>query len=669
MLTARGWWFLMSAVVLVVGAGLLPPPRGHPTLLAIGTTLLAWFFAQWLIFAVRVRWAVSRLALDREVRDERGPVDNLWAGRSFQVRARLRTNGVIGLPYVLAIDRVPFGVEAGDGLTRYEGEIGPRQPAEFSYRIFCPATGRVRFEGVRMQLADLQGFFYHAAFVPDARSYRVLPMLVDAEGRGPTTKRHNLLPPPGVHRLRRPGTGSELLDLRDYLPGDPPKMIAWKVSARRDRLITKEFESEVPVRCTLFVDTSNSVRLGVPGQNALSKQVDIAAAIAQATVGARDLIGLCIFDEHQTSVLRPARTPQHLSTVLNRLADAAGLAPAQGKVPIDTLLPAAYAFADEVYPHLLRRELNAFPWWLPWLTPQPVSTHRHPTLFDRLFRLPGWYYRIYSGGLKAFTLLSAVLLYFSLYPDDPVIALVWLAASFLFLVGGFLLGLVLFPIFWLLFRNRRARARWRKQLAALLSVRHGLAPGGLGLLLEDDDLFSLHLQQFLAEHQVPYSLPLFDRKGNYLFRAPEKVAVLAKQLTRAVAQSHDNELFVLLVDLLEIPEHLGTLFRAVKVALARHHQVLVVCPWLPGVPPPSSRDRRAPFSHAPFRQASDQPVPLTQLLRQATTLRFHEAFHRLRRNFARIGVQVLCAQDQDPAPLIVERLERLRAARIRLGVR
>ena len=40
------------------------------------------------------------------------------------------------------------------------------------------------------------------------------------------------------------------------MPGDPPRTIAWKVSARRDRLITKEFESEVPVRCTLFLDTS-----------------------------------------------------------------------------------------------------------------------------------------------------------------------------------------------------------------------------------------------------------------------------------------------------------------------------------------------------------------------------------------------------------------------------
>src|SRR5204862_3680248 len=114
-----------------------------------------------------------------------------------------------------------------------------------------------------------QGFFYQVAFVPGVLLLRVLPPLTDADGLRPGTKRFNLLPPPGTHRLRFPGSGSELLDLRDYLPGDPPRTIAWKVSARRDRLITKEFESEVPVRCTLFVDASNSVRVpSLPGEGA-----------------------------------------------------------------------------------------------------------------------------------------------------------------------------------------------------------------------------------------------------------------------------------------------------------------------------------------------------------------------------------------------------------------
>src|SRR5207237_1946828 len=126
-----------------------------------------------------------------------------------------------------------------------------------------------------------------------------LPPLADAEGHRPTVKRYNLLPSPGQHRHLRPGSGSELLDLRDYLVGDPPKTIAWKISARRDRLITKEFESEVPVRCTLFVDASNSVRVpSLPGEGegggaprpsrALDRLVELAAGVVQVNTAAPD---------------------------------------------------------------------------------------------------------------------------------------------------------------------------------------------------------------------------------------------------------------------------------------------------------------------------------------------------------------------------------------------
>src|SRR5262249_46973757 len=175
------------------------------------------------------------------------------------------------LPYVAVSDPVPFGVEHVEGETNLDGEVSGERPLELRYRVRCPVAGQARFEGLRVRLAGFQGVFYRSVFLRAPAVYPVRPAPV-AELRGglPRLKEHNQLLPPGVHRLRQPGSGSELLDLRDYQPGDPPRTIAWKVSARRDRLITKEFESEVPVRCTLFLDTSTSVRLPYPrpGQDA-----------------------------------------------------------------------------------------------------------------------------------------------------------------------------------------------------------------------------------------------------------------------------------------------------------------------------------------------------------------------------------------------------------------
>jgi hypothetical protein len=86
MLTARGWWFILwSGAFLFLGilSSFVP-------LALLGLTLVLWFLVEWLLFAYRVQSTVDRLHLEREVRDEHGRVDNLWAGRSFDVSVEFR---------------------------------------------------------------------------------------------------------------------------------------------------------------------------------------------------------------------------------------------------------------------------------------------------------------------------------------------------------------------------------------------------------------------------------------------------------------------------------------------------------------------------------------------------------------------------------------------------
>jgi uncharacterized protein (DUF58 family) len=647
MLTTRGWWLLLIALLLTA-LGVFARLHG---LVPVGLTLLLWLAGVGALFYVRARFVTPRLEVVRTLGDERGEVDTLWAGRSFEVRVELRVPGRFGLPYAAVSDRVPFAVEFLTGAAETCGPLGRGRPLVVRYRVRPPAPGRARFEGVRVRLADLQGLFYQDTFLRAPAEYRVLPVLVDEGGHPATTKRYNLLPPPGIHRMRRPGSGSELLDLRDYLPGDPPKTIAWKVSARRDRLITKEFESEVPLRCTLFVDTSNSVRVGPAGKNPLARLVEIAAAVAQANTGVRDLTGLCLFDERAVTVVRPARTGRHLVRLLNLLADAAGLAPSTGQVRAQALLPLAYAFAEEVYPQLLRGEVNHVPFWLPWLAPQRAYTVRRPTAGDRLYGwLPVWaVLMLVVTASGAVALAAAVVWLGAVVLEEGMTALTAAVAG-----GGLVAVLGLMLTRRLLWPRRRRLQAWRKRLAALLSLRHGLAPGGLALLMEDEELLAVHLQRFLAEHQVPYSLPFYDRQGRYLFAAPHKVEVLARALLQAVGKGHDNELFVLLADLLELPDRLGPLLRAVRVARARHHQVVVVCPWPPGLALPSSG---AAAAEAP---EPGRPGWLERALARTTTARFHRAYQELRQTFARLGVPVVCAASDEPVRLVLDRMERLR---------
>ena len=387
MLTGRAWWFLtVVSVLLIVGLGGIPQgflPRAFvsntPLVSLICITLLIWFLASWLAFAVRVRSALDQLRLERRIFDEHGDLEALWARCPANVSVSLSSPRAPAFIHFSVTDRVPVLVSRREGDNHAEGSLAGGKTLSLSYRIECPAPGRLRFDGVRVRAGDLQGFFTATRFLRQVKAVRVLPALADARGQIPSAKRHNLIPLVGTHPHRRPGSGSELLDLRDYLPGDPPKLIAWKASARRDRLMTRELESEVPIRCTLFIDTSNSTRVGPVGRNALARLLEIASAVIQANARARDLTGLCFLDETGvTQLLRPGRGARHALRMMRALADAGDLFPRSKSVPLSRLIALAYGVIQDIFPDYLEADLNSFPIWLPMWSPQNQTSASTP---------------------------------------------------------------------------------------------------------------------------------------------------------------------------------------------------------------------------------------------------------------------------------------------------
>lgn len=582
MLTSRGYWFFFVAAFFLALAILL----GSTPLALICTTLLVWFLSQWFLFQLRLRLAAGRMTLNRVLRTAGGEATSVWSGQKVEVAVTLSSDGWLALPYVVVTDWLAPLARLRDGTTCVDGPLSSESPIEIAYTIECPGAGWLRFEGIKLQFADLQGFFTDTTFLHDLCEYRVLPPIVSKAPHVAFVKRENVLPLVGTHRHARPGGASELLDLRDYIPGDPPKMIAWKVSARRDRLITKELESEVPIRCTLFVDTSNSVRVGPVGETALCRLVDIAAGVAQANANERDLTGLCLFDESGIiDYVKPGRGAKHVLKLIGKLTDVANLIPQSPRATVFELVPVAFGLAQDVYPDWLSEDVNAFPFWLPWWAPQPSWT------------IP---------------------------PGAP-------------------------RYFWRFSPAYHREYRQRKQVSAVLSVRYGLGPGGLARLLEDDEMCVAYMQRFLAEHQVAYPFSFYDGQGNYLFRSPTKPKMLADALLKAVLHGKDNELFVLCIDALENIDHLAPLERAVCVAKARHHQVMVVCPWPVGIDPPGVK---------PNKNIAEMDNQL--ILQRLCTAQFHTAYREVRRAFRRIGVPVFCAGAGDSVSQILQRMRRLR---------
>jgi hypothetical protein len=56
---------------------------------------------------------------------------------------------------------------------------------------------------------------------------------------------------------------------------------------------------------------------------------------------------------------------------------------------------------------------------------------------------------------------------------------------------------------------------------------------------------------------------------------------------------------------------------------------------------------------------------LRERMKRLMARRYHRGFHRVRKQFARLQVPVVCAAEELPIPLILEQLDRLRGQRRR----
>jgi uncharacterized protein (DUF58 family) len=657
-LTARGW-FVLTVAVVASALGLLVASGRSTTVPILGLTLLVWFVAAWIGFAARYRSAVGRPDVTRVLLQGGREVSTAWTKVPCRVRVVVTPRGGLRGPLVFAEDRLPVGQAVAEGSNTYAGELGSDTPGVIEYGLRPDGPGVLRFEGVALRVTDQCGFFYRRTFIRSRTEYLVLPQLADDEGRQRADKRFNTLPPPGVHRLRRPGGGSELLDLRDYRPGDPPKMIAWKASARRDRLITKEFESDVPVRTVLFLDISQASRVGPPGRTPVARLVDVTAAVAQAAAGNRDLVGLTTFDEQATSVLRPARTQAHTVRLLGRLAEAAALLPDHSPGSAAALLKAADPVAREMYPDLLADDLNSRPLGMHWI---PLLDSRWGWLiFVPLVLAPvlAVQARWFNACVE---FVNDVRPRFNVLPLDAGVFFV-LIALVLFLPS------VLAGLFWVIygirgfFEPRRSRTSRRKQLAAVFAALDGDTPGAVERYLKDDTAFADRAGRFLADHRILLPTGDGDRRANS--DPARKVDVLAAALLRSVLAARDNELYVILADLTDVAEDTDSLVQAVRVARARHHHVLVIVPWPDGLPPPAEPGGRKRPVARPVAAGKRGRLRIAQLVQAGLIRQYHRRFARLRSDLTRVGASVLRLPDDAPVRVVLDRLDRLRGVRTR----
>jgi uncharacterized protein (DUF58 family) len=119
------------------------------------------------------------------------------------------------------------------------------------------------------------------------------------------------------------GEGEQLRELREHRSGDAFRRIAWKATAKRGRLMVREYEREERDVVWFVLDASVELGAGNPGYTPLDRAIDEIAGYATRHAARGDRIGLAVVAGRTLSLLKPSRGTIHTLAILQALSQAA----------------------------------------------------------------------------------------------------------------------------------------------------------------------------------------------------------------------------------------------------------------------------------------------------------------------------------------------------------
>jgi len=181
-------------------------------------------------------------------------------GQVFEERFEIQNNSWLYHLWVEIDDLCEIASKRG---SRVVSNIGGRQTRSYFARALMTHRGSFLLGPTRVVSGDPFGFFTRSKTLPGEKSLVVLPYLVQLDHfPGPPGK----LPGGRALRIKSLEVTPYAAGVREYIPGDPLSRIHWRSTARKDRLMVKEFEQDPHADVWVILDCQKWIHFSLPDE-------------------------------------------------------------------------------------------------------------------------------------------------------------------------------------------------------------------------------------------------------------------------------------------------------------------------------------------------------------------------------------------------------------------
>lgn len=309
-----------AAIILFVLAAILRQPL--VALLAIAVALTIGVALLWRRYGLRAVRYQRRFSRSRAFPDEEVVLEIV-----------VENAKLLPLPWLEVQDEFPNALTFPDvsldpspkpkvGVFRTFFSARPYERVRRRYRVICTARGYHRFGPVQVKTGDVFGLVTRRDDLEVVDYLIVYPRLLPVTAFGLPAK-----DPFGDQRPVKPLLEDPLrfAGVRPYAPGDQPRRVHWRATARTGALQSKQFEPSATPTLAIFLDVNTFEHFwqGIDPQ-ALELAISAAASIAAHGLEERRQVGLYVNSPlaggERFVRLAPSRHPAQLGRILEALA-------------------------------------------------------------------------------------------------------------------------------------------------------------------------------------------------------------------------------------------------------------------------------------------------------------------------------------------------------------
>ena len=233
-------------------------------------------------------------------------------------------------------DVVPEDCEVAAGSNRYSGTIPAQSQTTISYTLIPQKRKVYTFPGLRLERRDEYGLFSHTSSVEDGTKVAVHTSKESLQTARRIAGREHLEYSGQARYLAAVMHDLEFDSLRNYLPGDKPRDIDWKLLSRLDELFTKVYVREGAIQTMIFVDCSRSMRAAGSRLSKIDHSIDLCLQLSRVLLSSYHAAGVALIDEVAViDQLRPSLVRHQFERIIEMLRNAPSTMPGAARESMD----------------------------------------------------------------------------------------------------------------------------------------------------------------------------------------------------------------------------------------------------------------------------------------------------------------------------------------------